>query len=678
SFDQYLYDAPGWEKTLDISTTLISGFHPSKLLARDANAPRPPVSELADTLLNIIIAEIFAIVLIVVVSVVLMAAMAMLITRIVVLWFVLILAPLAFLFWVLPRTSSYTDEWFSTLFKHAFFYPAFMFTLYISITAIKYNVVAKMINADKDGLAGAMFSNSQFAAGGASFFTQKIQLILNFVILTMLMAGGLLVAQKMGVQGASAATSASKYLSGKGKSIGNRTLYGGYAFAGGVSEKVSNTAVGRAIARVPIARQALRIPGAAIQKRNEERAKIADQQAARVKGLAPQAAAGMLSTLNARGRAKAFETLSEKQKAETVQQMNSSQQIAFAKSIHSTDPNKDYARQVAIASGSVEQAMKILNPEITRPDSIDPNGKDKVAIKAYQDNVEKYLRGLSDADKAKLRAESVDDIYFKRAAAKGLIDTEKLQDSRDLVDPEARKAFESLTKEINSVTGAVKILTGLDAPPPPPPPPQPPQKPPENATGMEKLAYEEAKIKYEKDYEKNMAEYNKVNAPAIEKYDKYREEMSEYTAKYVPEKKLEKISKDTIRDNTAFQDMMIEEMTGADIRRMAKDREGAAALKDAFRSYASRKFNLDIDKDWDKVAAKIGADGEGNGNNQAMAKWMQENMGAKAIIQQGRAASRRDLPMGTPTTPSPSGNSNQINPTPPAPPPGPVSGTGKA
>ncbi|MEK7630757.1 MAG: hypothetical protein AAB417_01890 [Patescibacteria group bacterium] len=523
-------------KTLDISTTLISGFHPSKLLMRAPDAPKPAASELADTLIDIIIAEIFAIILIVVVSIVLVAAMAMLITRIVVLWFVLILAPFAFLFWVLPKTSSISGEWFETLFKHAFFYPAFMFTLYISITAIKYGVIAKMVNADKDGLAGAMFSNSQWAATGASLFTQKIQLILNFAILTMFVVGGLLVAQKMSISGAGAATAASKYLAGKGKSLGNRALYeSALRPAGWASEKVSNTAVGRALARVPLARQALRVPGAAIQKRDAERAKMADQQATRVKGLEPRAAASLMTTLNARGKAKAFETMDEKQKARTVQEMNTSQQVAFAKSIHSTDPNKDYERQVAIASGSVEQAMKILHG-----DEKPVKGKTSDAeTKMYQDNVDKYVKSLGEKDLAKLRKGTIEgDQYFQRAAIKNKVDTEKLQNSHDIIDPDAREAFENLTKEINSVAGSIKILHGVEAPP---------------GTYDPKAPTSEQQA------------YQKLVNDRVSNMD---------------EKQLTKLKPDSI-NNPYFEDVMFKSFSANDMRRVAQTGENANAIKES-------------------------------------------------------------------------------------------------
>jgi|GEM_PF-4613775 len=664
-------------KTRDISTAFVSGFQPQKLFGKDQTIKKQSGAELADTLLNILIAEIFAIVMIVVISIVLFSAITLLLIRIVVLWFVLILAPFAFLFWVLPRTSILSGEWFETLFKHAFFYPAFMFTLYIVITAINHGTIATLVGADAKSIADGV-EVGRFAAQGESYFTQKIQLILNFVVLTMFAGGGLLVAQKMSVQGAGAAIKLSNSLGKSARGYAGRIAN---IPAAALSDQVLKRSAGITNARVfgvPVGRavgQALRPAALSLQKRESDRAKAADAQAARVKNLAPAASASMLGSMNARGRAKAFDTMDDKQKARVIQQMNTHQQVAFAKTIHTTDPNKDYNRQVAIASGSVERAMEILHG-LERPKP----GASETEKKDYQEKVDKYVKGLNEKDMAKLRGDTINDVYFQRAAIKNGVDTEKLQNSADFIDPEARKAFEELTRNINNVTGSIKILTGMEAPQALPPKPQEPEKPvppkPEDGMNLEKQkAYFDAQAKYvddKKKYDTDIAQYNKDHGDEIKYYDKYREEMSEYIAKYVPEKKLEKVAKETIKGNPSFQDVMIEEMTGTDIRRMAKDREGAAAIREGFKSYAERKYKLDIDKDgdWDKIAQKIGS--EDGAKNKALSNWMQQNMGAKAIIQQGRAASRRDLP--SPVT-SPSGNSNEINPTPPAPPPTtPVSG----
>ncbi|MSR76358.1 MAG: hypothetical protein EXS68_02095 [Candidatus Ryanbacteria bacterium] len=604
------------QTTLDISTTLISGFQPSKLLVRDPNTKKPTGPELADTLLNIVIAELFAIIMIVVVSVVLMAAMAMLITRIVVLWFVLILSPFAFLFWVLPRTSSLTSEWFETLFKHAFFYPAFMFTLYISITAINHGVIAKMVNADPDGLAEKMFASSAFASGGASFFTQKIQLILNFVILTMFMAGGLLVAQKMSIQGASAATSASKYLSGKGKSIGNRVQTRAGQGLNAVPAAISNKVLETRLGRIPLLRS---VAAASVQKRAADRKAEAERSGKLVQDLTPRGQAMMLSSRSARGKASAYSKLNDKEKARVTQAMNADEQVQFARTIHDTDPDKDYDRQVAIASGSVEQAMKILHgkkkPEV---------GATAIEEKDYQDKVDKYVKGLNEKDLAKLRTDSINDVHFQRAAIKNNIDTEKLEDSRDIVDPNARDAFAKLTKEINGVTGAIRILHGVE-------------KPADNALQSTK--------------------------------DEYQTFMDDYMAS-LPEKNIAKLTP-AAAENDYFAKAFLKSAEPIDARRLASTAQGAATLQTIIERGAATNGSGKSYENLNNTERSANTNAFFNdlpNTNKHLDAWLKTTAG-QGVILDGRRVSKRDIPMGPPSVAG--GASASSTPPPPSPSPSP-------
>ncbi|KKT63513.1 MAG: hypothetical protein UW81_C0007G0007 [Candidatus Giovannonibacteria bacterium GW2011_GWC2_44_9] len=58
----------------------------------------------------------------------------LLVIRVAILSFLLILAPLAFLFYILPATEKHWHTWWEKFMSHAFFLPAFMFLLYISMS----------------------------------------------------------------------------------------------------------------------------------------------------------------------------------------------------------------------------------------------------------------------------------------------------------------------------------------------------------------------------------------------------------------------------------------------------------------------------------------------------------------------------------------------------------------
>ncbi len=582
----------------EISAVFVSGFQPQKFFNTETEPNT--LLELGEKLLRILLIEISAIIAIGIISIMLLVISGMLVVRIVALWFVLILAPFAFLFWVLPKTSNLADKWFSALFDNSFFYPAYMFTLYVLIAAIKTNAIADMVNANNTG---------------QGFFIETAILILNMVTLTLFALGGLLVAKQMSVQGAGIATMGGKYLTNKAKNTGARLGRVANAPMASASEKSLQSRAAQMISRIPIMNQALRAPGASAQKRAADRAKTAEEQAARAKHLDPRAAATMLLGMNIHGKMKAFDTMDEKRKARVVQAMSAEDQKQFAQKAQDTDPTKDYQRQIAIASGSIEQAMNILNPK-------DPPQKDE---EKYQELVNKYTKGLSEKDLAKLREESINSNYFKKAAVVNKIDIEKLQDSADIIDPNARKAFGDLANEINGVTGALKILHGVD-------------KPVDDATNEDKANYQK---------------------------------LSDAYMVHLDEKQISKLNKD-VGNNQFVTNSMLKNFDTTDMRRYARNGDNADVIKQAIERATghigdSLEKLLDAivsDADYAKIPdkekpyyQKESAVSARYGINQNFLRVMRSGP-ARGLVIEGTPMSRRNIPpLATPP------------PTPAAPPP---------
>lgn len=119
----------------------------------------------------------------------------LLIIRFAVLNIYLILSPLMFIGWIFPGMKRYTSEYWSGFLSRCFFAPAYILMIYLS-----YRVLAEMRNFIS-GDVNQAFSNN---AGEAS---DSIESISFFVLAIVFLVASLVIAQKMGAQGASAAVS---------------------------------------------------------------------------------------------------------------------------------------------------------------------------------------------------------------------------------------------------------------------------------------------------------------------------------------------------------------------------------------------------------------------------------------------------------------------------------------
>jgi len=165
----------------------------------------PPLSDSLDGLVTSIIGLFAGCLVILIAAFVFFAAALLFIVRYIALLFLLILAPLAWFFYIVPMTKKYWDMWWSTFFKWALFAPAYAFFLYLSMMVIKSGVVTQV------GV------NPGAAAGSKFFGLYSIPTLINFTIIIGFLLGSLIVAQKMGVMGAGAAM---RLVKGAGKGFG--------------------------------------------------------------------------------------------------------------------------------------------------------------------------------------------------------------------------------------------------------------------------------------------------------------------------------------------------------------------------------------------------------------------------------------------------------------------------
>ncbi len=175
----------------------------------------------------------FALILSVVAVVVVAIIIIILIYRIIMLWFLVILSPLAFLLTTFPKGQQYAGMWWSELAKYLVVGPVMLFFLYLSFFSGSVNVGSPS-GFDKDpgtiptaGGAGDTTNNPTIKPGDAPPGLGLTQMetpagIIDFLIIIGLMVGSLVAGQKTGVAGAQWAGKGISTLQklGKGATVG--------------------------------------------------------------------------------------------------------------------------------------------------------------------------------------------------------------------------------------------------------------------------------------------------------------------------------------------------------------------------------------------------------------------------------------------------------------------------
>ena len=172
---------------------------------------------------------------------VLLAGSVFLLIRQLALAFILVLGPMAFLFMILPATQSHYKKWWEALSRWAFFFPAFMFFLFLSLT-----------------------TGEKLLGGAAINPSDTTSLLVQYSLVIGLLIGSLLVANQMGVYGAGAVNKLGKRMS---KGVGRFARNKGIKTADWTMEK---TRVKTGLMKVPVLRW---LPTAVSKKADEVRKK---------------------------------------------------------------------------------------------------------------------------------------------------------------------------------------------------------------------------------------------------------------------------------------------------------------------------------------------------------------------------------------------------------------------
>ena len=188
-----------------------------KSASKDSNSKKPTSS-----VTGAIVSVFGKIVFLLVTAFVLAIGAWMFVLRTVVLLLLIIFSPIAVLAAALPKTYSFFDKWLKRLINEAFFAPAYLFMLYITITIVKGTDFGKLVKVD----------DSQSAVYA------PVVVAFNFFVIIFLMSASLIIAKMMGAQGAAQIGKAKSF--GLGLVGGATGLAGAYSI-GQLANRVRNT-----------------------------------------------------------------------------------------------------------------------------------------------------------------------------------------------------------------------------------------------------------------------------------------------------------------------------------------------------------------------------------------------------------------------------------------------------
>lgn len=130
----------------------------------------------------------------------------LLIIRAVVLFIYLVLSPLMFIGWVFPQLQRYTSEYWSGFLGRAFFAPIYILLLYLS---------AMILNSYRDGLENNPALSTLMTGDGNTVSEHFFSSMTPFILAAVFLIASIVIANKLGANGAGAAISTGKNLSNK-------------------------------------------------------------------------------------------------------------------------------------------------------------------------------------------------------------------------------------------------------------------------------------------------------------------------------------------------------------------------------------------------------------------------------------------------------------------------------
>ena len=285
--------------TLQLSASLAKGLQISSYYQPSpAQNAQAVLAQAASIPLMVVAGSAFAVIFSGLAIFVFAAAIILFVVRIVALWFLLIVSPIAWAASIMPDTKHLWDRWWKEFLRWAFFAPAYSFFIYLALLIVQMNGVKgqfPLVAMVGDNPVTPLAANSSPSA------------ILNMVLVIVILIAGIKVAESMGAYGAAETMKYAKKWGNQAKDYTGR-MGRRAAVATGAPQ-----AIAKQLSRVPLLRQAARPLRKFEETEREARAQRVNQSKERVKGWTkenaaaeyraafdPQTKAGLLLGLSAK------------------------------------------------------------------------------------------------------------------------------------------------------------------------------------------------------------------------------------------------------------------------------------------------------------------------------------------------------------------------------------------
>lgn len=204
----------------DLGMVFTQGLKLSSMFGEPGTDP----DELAGKNHKIAIAYVFGAISLLIAAFVFFAGAIMFVIRTVVLNFLIILAPLAFVAWILPNLQSKAKQWWNALIGQAFFAPAFLFLAYVVSEIIR---LGAFTSTDDTEFRSALLNP-----------IDNSEIVLTFLLIIGFILASLIIAKELAGGVATASIGYAKRAIGAASGVGG---YAGRRVIGGTSRRIRNS-----------------------------------------------------------------------------------------------------------------------------------------------------------------------------------------------------------------------------------------------------------------------------------------------------------------------------------------------------------------------------------------------------------------------------------------------------
>ncbi len=173
----------------------------------------------------------------------------LLLIRLIIIWFLLILVPLAAFFWILPATKGMATQWLNNFIKWVFFAPAVTFFIWLSVKSWTKFIAGQVSLPGGEIITGTKtVVTDEIVQDAVLPRIMDMTNLVPFILTCGMLIGSLIIAQKLGVYGAQGTIDLGKSISkGTGKWVGQRAQQWTAPAVGEMGEKLQKTWVGKAL-----------------------------------------------------------------------------------------------------------------------------------------------------------------------------------------------------------------------------------------------------------------------------------------------------------------------------------------------------------------------------------------------------------------------------------------------